>query len=249
MFPGKCARIVCPTGGVRTKWLEFRKKEPLQAGAWAPAFYETQSYCRCVSDTKLVSSNVQFLGQNWRILQLFYLTFTKLPVATGMGIIFSIQAKPRVSLFPDFSNFFVLVSGEVRVSRTTFKWVRHKNEAQLRGKIWFTSCFSLSPHSTCMVYPVTIKFVARKEGKEDVELASVTIMPARDSFPVDGLLGSARALWLVESWELGIRVNCKGNKINSDDEYYEPVPKGTWLLWLVWIWLVSTLQQLSLASG
>ena len=135
------------------------------------------------------------------------------------------HSSQAVSSFPDFSNFFVLVSGEVRVSRTTFKWVRLQNEAQLRGKIWFTSCFSLSPHSTCMVYPVTIKFVARKEGKEDVELASVTIMPARDSFPVDGLLGSARALWLVESWELGIRVNCKGNKINSDDEYYEPVSK------------------------
>ena len=45
MFPWKCARIVRPSGGIRTKLLEFKKSEHLQAGAQAPAFFETRLYC------------------------------------------------------------------------------------------------------------------------------------------------------------------------------------------------------------
>ena len=145
---------------------------------------------------------------------------------------FSIQGhvSKQLLISSNFWNFFVLILGEVSVQQvlTGLQWVDAHRE--VRGTVWFSGCFSFS---ACMVYPVTITLVSRKGGEENV-LAGVTIMPDLEGFPVNGLLKSTSEHVSPESgYELGIRVNCKGNKRKSDNDYY--ITLGKYLLWLVWI--------------
>ena len=94
----------------------------------------------------------------------------------------------------------MLTSAEARVSRVDLRWVDIDRGVQ--GTIWFTGCLS----DGCMIYPVTIHLVARK-GKERIVLASVTIMPGLEGFPVDGLLTpNGDRCPRLNRYELGINV-------------------------------------------
>ena len=76
-----------------------------------------------------------------------------------------------------------------------------------------------------MIYPVTIKLVAKKASTDNERvLAGVNIMPGTDGFPVDGLLiPNGKCCSPEYGYEIGITVNYKGNKYPADtyDEYFE----------------------------
>ena len=182
-------------------------------------------------------SNEQVTGHYWPLVECMWSNRSPVSLTCGSGILLNFMIsfwnfKVDFFFFDQgdvcvianagrliFEILSVLISAEARVANTDLQWVDMRSGVQ--GTIWFNGC--LSPG--CMIYPVTIKLVAKKPSIDDQRvLAGVNIMPGTDAFPVDGLLiPNGRCCSPEDGYEIGIIVNYKGDKYPADtyDEYFE----------------------------